>query len=301
MMTAALQRHFWVACVLALVAPSSTKALEQEILSPDMAQAMQVAQSHCDALLKEGGAADFRILLGRQAHRLSAQEIQVFEEAFTRKLWRDAGSLPAAGSCRLERHDVGGVDENGLPLVSSEDDFLGNPYPDFTAAVRNTFKFKGISLTALLDIREGGVLWNGTYARLSRIGRTQESADGRANFYVIDGVKEDGSPNDTRISAFDYFRTFKGDGGGYAVENAIQDGSWLRLREVTLSYDLPRFANFVEGVSVYFTGRNLWLKTDYLGVDPETSLTGAGSNVGGFDYFNMPGTRSYIVGLRANF
>ena len=118
MMTAALQRHFWVACVLALVAPSSTKALEQEILSPDMAQAMQVAQSHCDALLKEGGAADFRILLGRQAHRLSAQEIQVFEEAFTRKLWRDAGSLPAAGSCRLERHDVGGVDENGLPLVT---------------------------------------------------------------------------------------------------------------------------------------------------------------------------------------
>lgn len=193
------------------------------------------------------------------------------------------------------------IGENGLPLVSSEDDFLGNPYPDFTAAVRNTFKFKGISLTALLDIREGGVLWNGTYARLSRIGRTQESADGRANFYVIDGVKEDGSPNDTRISAFDYFRTFKGDGGGYAVENAIQDGSWLRLREVTLSYDLPRFANFVEGVSVYFTGRNLWLKTDYLGVDPETSLTGAGSNVGGFDYFNMPGTRSYIVGLRANF
>ena len=85
------------------------------------------------------------------------------------------------------------------------------------------------------------------------------------------------------------------------MENAIQDGSWLRLRELTLSYDLPHIANFVEGVSVYVTGRNLWLKTDYEGVDPETSLTGAGSNVGGFDYFNMPGTRSYIVGLRANF
>lgn len=193
------------------------------------------------------------------------------------------------------------IGEDGLPLVSDEDDFLGNPYPDFTAAVRNTFKFKRFSLTALLDIREGGALWNGTYARLSRIGRTQESADGRSNYYVIDGVREDGSPNNVRISAFDYFRTFKGDGGAYAVENAIQDGSWLRLRELTLSYDLPHIANFVEGVSVYVTGRNLWLKTDYEGVDPETSLTGAGSNVGGFDYFNMPGTRSYIVGLRANF
>lgn len=193
------------------------------------------------------------------------------------------------------------IGENGLPLRADEEGFLGNPYPDFTAAVRNTFKVWRFSLTGLLDIREGGVLWNGTYARLNNIGRTQESADGRANYYIIEGVKQDGSPNDTRISAFNYFRTFMGDGGNYAVENAIDDGSWIRLREVTLTYDLPRIASFVEGVSIYVTGRNLWLNTDYKGVDPETSLTGAGSNVGGFDYFNMPGTRSYIVGLRANF
>ncbi len=193
------------------------------------------------------------------------------------------------------------IGEDGLPLVQDVDGFLGNPYPDFTAGVRNMFKYKGLALSALLDIREGGVLWNGTYARLNRIGRTQESADGRGNFYVIEGVKEDGSPNDTRISARNYFNTFVGDGGDYAVENAIQDGSWIRLREVTLAYDLPKFSSFLQGASIFVTGRNLWLSTDYKGVDPETSLTGAGSNVGGFDYFNMPSTRSYIVGLRANF
>ncbi|HRI58494.1 MAG TPA: SusC/RagA family TonB-linked outer membrane protein [Saprospiraceae bacterium] len=193
------------------------------------------------------------------------------------------------------------IGENGLPSTTDEDGFLGNPYPDFTAAVRTMFKYKGISLSGLLDIREGGALWNGTYARLNNIGATQESADGRANYYIIDGVKQDGSPNDIRISAQQYFRTFKGDSGDNARENAIQDGSWIRLREVTLGYDLPRIANFVEGVTIYFTGRNLWLNTDYKGVDPETSLTGAGSNVGGFDYFNMPGTKSYIVGLRAKF
>lgn len=193
------------------------------------------------------------------------------------------------------------IGENGLPLRADGEGFLGNPYPDFTAAVRNTFKVWRFNLTALLDIREGGALWNGTYARLNNIGRTQESADGRANYYIIEGVKQDGTPNDTRISAFNYFRTFMGDGGNYAVENAIQDGSWIRLREVTLGYDLPKIADFVENVSVFVTGRNLWLSTDYKGVDPETSLTGAGSNVGGFDYFNMPNTRSYIVGLRANF
>ena len=204
---------------------------------------------------------------------------------------------------KWQRDDQGRliIGANGVPKVASEEGFLGNPYPDFTAAARNTFKFKGISLSALLDIREGGVLWNGTYARLNRIGRTQESADGRDKYYIIDGVKEDGTPNDIRISANRYFSTFVGDGGAYAVENAIQDGSWLRLREVTLSYDLPKFSNFVENISVFVTGRNLWLSTDYKGVDPETSLTGAGSNVGGFDYFNMPGSKSYIFGLRASF
>jgi len=193
------------------------------------------------------------------------------------------------------------IGENGLPLVADEDGFLGNPYPDFTAAVRSSFKIWRFNLSGLLDIREGGALWNGTYARLNNIGRTQESADGRSNYYIIEGVKQDGTPNDVRISAFNYFRTFMGDGGNFAYENAIQDGSWIRLREVTIGYDLPKFANFIENVGVFFTGRNLWLKTDYKGVDPETSLTGAGSNAGGFDYFNMPGTRSYILGLRANF
>ncbi|MCC6462749.1 MAG: SusC/RagA family TonB-linked outer membrane protein [Saprospiraceae bacterium] len=204
---------------------------------------------------------------------------------------------------KWERNDQGQliIGANGLPLVNRQDNFLGNPYPDYTIAARNTFKFKGLSLTALVDIREGGALWNGTYARLNRIGRTQESADGRDKYYIIDGVKADGTPNDIRISALQYFSTFKGDGGAYAVENAIQDGSWIRLREVTLNYDFPKFADFIGGLGIFVTGRNLWLKTDYQGVDPETSLTGAGSNTGGFDYFNMPNTRSFIVGLRANF
>jgi TonB-linked SusC/RagA family outer membrane protein len=193
------------------------------------------------------------------------------------------------------------IGTNGLPRVAAEEGFLGNPYPDWTAGINSNLNFKGLSLSGLLDIRQGGILWNGTWARLNRIGRTQESGDGRTNFYVIEGVKDDGTPNDIRVNANRYFTTFKGDGGAYAVENAIQSGSWVRLREVTLSYQLPKFSKYVKGLSVYATGRNLWLNTDYTGVDPETSLTGAGSSIGGFDYFNMPSTRSYIFGIRSNF
>jgi hypothetical protein len=104
------------------------------------------------------------------------------------------------------------------------------------------------------------------------------------------------------VDAYDYFQNYEGDAGGAAKEQSVQDGGWVRLREVGVSYRIDledkKFAKYLD---LSFTGRNLWLKTDYKGVDPETSLTGAGSNVGGFDYFNMPGTKSFIFGLKVGF
>jgi hypothetical protein len=57
---------------------------------------------------------------------------------------------------------------------------------------------------------------------------------------------------------------------------------------------------FVEGASISLTGRNLWLNTDYPGIDPETNLTGA-SNGYGLDYFNMPNTKSFSATVRLTF
>jgi TonB-linked SusC/RagA family outer membrane protein len=212
----------------------------------------------------------------------------------------------------------------GLPIVSQQEGNIGNPYPDWLMGIRNTVKVKGVRFTALLDIRKGGDIWNGTYARLSRLGRTEESAD-REQTYTVEGVlaevdvngdlvygeaDEDGvsHPNSTsatnsvEVDAYDYFQNYEGDAGGAAKEQAVQDGSWVRLREVGVSYRIDlKEKKFAKYLDLSFTGRNLWLKTDYKGVDPETSLTGAGSNVGGFDYFNMPGTKSFIFGLKVGF
>jgi TonB-linked SusC/RagA family outer membrane protein len=200
--------------------------------------------------------------------------------------------------------------ETGMPYVDDLNGNIGNPYPDWIAGLRNTFEWKGLSLTFLLERREGGDLWNGTWARLQRIGRSQESADARDNNmrYVIPGVFVDDNGNVTgenniEVDPYTYFNSFKGDGTGSAVEEAIQEASWWRLRDVTLSYHirLKDKLPVIDALEVYFTGRNLWLGTDYQGVDPETSLMGSGSNSGGFDYFNNPGTKSYIFGLRADF
>ena len=207
-------------------------------------------------------------------------------------------------STRWARTDDGQlmIQDNGLPLRDPTRGNVGNPYPDWIAGIRNIFQVYGVTINGLLDIRQGGSLWNGTYARLNRFGTTAASAD-RDRTYVIDGVKiSDGTPNDIPISANSYYSNFTGDGGAAAVEQVIQDGSWVRLRELTLGYDIPLPNNkYVKGINLYVTGRNLWLQTDYTGVDPETSLTGAGSNVGGFDYFNMPNTKSYLVGLNLSF
>ncbi|MEO1448134.1 MAG: TonB-dependent receptor, partial [Bacteroidota bacterium] len=208
---------------------------------------------------------------------------------------------------RWVRNDDGDLiinEATGLPSIEAERGRVGNPFPDFLLGVRNSFSYKGVVLTALLDIRQGGDVWCGTCARLNRLGRTEISAD-RERDYIIPGVIDNGDgtyrQNDVEIDAQTYYQRFVGDNGA-AVEQAVFDGSWVRLREVGLSYKFNmKPSSFVKQLDIALTGRNLWLSTDYPGVDPETSLTGSSSNVSGFDYFNMPGTRSYSAAITLGF
>jgi hypothetical protein len=192
--------------------------------------------------------------------------------------------------------------DGGYPYSDGVNRPIGNPYPDWLAGLRNTFNIYGVTVTALLDIRQGGDIWGGTIARMNNVGTYIQSAENRTTPIVVDGVNADGTPNTTAIDPYNYYRYVMGDAGG-ARENAIFDGSWIRLREVGISYPVKMKDSFpvVRSLTVGVTGRNLWLKTNYPGVDPETSLTGAGSNIGGWDYFNMPGTRSYQFNLSLNF
>jgi hypothetical protein len=148
---------------------------------------------------------------------------------------------------------------------------------------------------------------------MNNLGTSKESED-REGQFVIDGVLGTGaiddngnaiassSSNTISIDANRYWRNYKGDAGG-AGEGAIEDGGWVRLRDLSLSYNLviPEIKKYVQYVDLTITGRNVWLKTKYSGVDPETSLTGAGSNLQGYDYFNNPGTKSILFGIKVGF
>ncbi|WP_163401241.1 SusC/RagA family TonB-linked outer membrane protein [Flavobacterium fluviatile] len=192
------------------------------------------------------------------------------------------------------------IGSDGLAILADETGNLGNSAPKWTGGIRNTFTYKRVTLSGLLDIRHGGVVYNGTLARLHNFGVSEASAD-RERTYIIDGVKADGTPNDIQITAKNYYQKYLGDGGG-AAEEAVTDVNWIRLRDVSLSYDfdVKRFTA-ISSAQISFTGRNLWLDTNYEGVDPETSLTGAGSRINGLDYFNNPGSKSFIMTLKVGF
>lgn len=130
-----------------------------------------------------------------------------------------------------------------------------------------------------------------------------------ANFTQFENtVTESGEVNTTPV---DFANPANGTSGikwkrngflGLAEDN-IEDGSWGRLRELILSWTMPKLwfdSFFLQGATLTFSGRNLWLDTDYFGVDPETNLRGD-TNDTGWDYFNLPNTKSYTFSLNLNF
>lgn len=210
------------------------------------------------------------------------------------------------------------IGANGLPVLNNTRGNIGNPYPDWIGSLRNTFNVKGLNITALIDVRKGGDIWCGTYARMSQYGITAPSED-RSKTYTVEGKRiTAGTPkydaktglitnedeltfedNTKQISAYNYYRSYLGDGPGSSAEKAVYDGSWVRLRELGVSYRINLKGNKnLSYVDLGVVGRNLWLSTKYPGVDPETSLTGASSNIGGFDYFNNPGLKSFMFNIK---
>ncbi|MDO7854325.1 SusC/RagA family TonB-linked outer membrane protein [Hymenobacter convexus] len=202
----------------------------------------------------------------------------------------------------------------GYPSVNSAFTYAGNRAPRFTTQLTNTFTYKGLSLTSLLDFRVGGVVVNGNDWYQTRVGTSERTAD-RYKQVVFDGVvvtARDAAGNPTAYAkntrSVELTQTYYTSILGAAGTAFVEDGSWARLRYVTLSYALPATllsrTGFIKGAELSVTGRNLVLLTKYSGADPETSAAGAGVRGGGstgFDYGNVPGTRGVDMALRVNF
>lgn len=201
------------------------------------------------------------------------------------------------------------IGSNGYPLLAQPSDEnpsgevrLGDPTPDFLLGIRNNLSYKNFLLTFLWDIRVGGDVANVT-ANWMRAQGVAESTTDRGSLVVFRGVMADGTPNTTQVLIDDTNYYNANTGNRNIAERFIEDGSWVRLRDVTLTYSFPNaLANRLRMKSLNLSayGRNLLLFTGYSGVDPETNLYGPNSSLG-VDAFGTPTTRSAGLSLTAGF
>ena len=202
------------------------------------------------------------------------------------------------------------IKANGLPQATSTVGQVGNPNPKFTAGLTNTFTYKAVSLSFLLDFKYKGDLLSRTVGDLEINGVAENTAefdrfnaDGTVSKpYLFEGVLADGTPNTTYVSAQDYY----GLSGKYvAWEGYVRDATFLKLREATFSYSFPQEllarTKFISKLSLSLYGRNLWTYAPhYPHLDPEQNVLGV-SNARGLEFGIQPVARTYGATLRATF
>ncbi len=199
------------------------------------------------------------------------------------------------------------ITPSGFPQLDSEQRIIGDPNPDWLMGIRNNFNYKNFSFSFLWDIRRGGDVANVTGHWMDAQGVADHS-ELRGHQVIFDGVidnpgeSNDGQPNTTPVILDQNYYSISA-GNRDIAERWIEDGSWIRLRDVSLSYDIPTSVLDkikLDRASIGVFGRNLLLFTGYSGIDPETNLFGPDAPQG-VDAFTTPNTKSYGVNLSISF
>lgn len=195
------------------------------------------------------------------------------------------------------------VGANGTYNVTPAPVVIGDANPDFIGGFSNTFSYKTLYLSALIDFQKGGDFFSYTNLYGNKSGMLQETAEGtiRENGLINPGVKADGTPNDIVVTARTHFNA---DGGNRISSANLYDGSYIYLREVRLGWNIPETWTQkikMQAVRLTLTGRNLWLiKSNSPNVDP-ANITNSISNQIGFEGGALPPVRSFGVNLNVTF
>ena len=207
------------------------------------------------------------------------------------------------------------VTKDGKPILTSDQQLIGNFNPKETVGFTNTFNYKGFSLRVLIDGRIGGIVVSGTEMNLAFSGIPEATAQYREGGWNLGGVDSSGSSVGTTIAAQDFWQIASGKRYG-AGEFFAYDATNFRVREASIGYDIPlkaiSFLSFVKGMKLSIVGRNLFFlyrgesKMDIPGIgkrkmwfDPDMSL--GNGNWQGVEYGTLPSTRSIGANLRITF
>ena len=189
-----------------------------------------------------------------------------------------------------ETGELNYVDVNGDGMVSASDrTYIGDPNPDFTFGLTNTFSYKGLNLSVLIQGSYGNDVYN--------VGRmeTEGMYDGKnQTTRVLERWRVPGQVTDVPKAGFEMHNS----------DYFLEDGSYVRLKDVSLSYDVPRRIINKIGITKlqpYLSATNLLTLTKYKGMDPEVNQNGNSGSVQGLDWGTYPLCKSFSLGLKVEF
>ena len=200
------------------------------------------------------------------------------------------------------------VGENGLPQATPDQYYLGDQTPRALFGFTNSFVYKNIGFSFLIDGRIGGKFYSSTQSALQKVGLAADTAPGgrRDNFVLDAVVQQNGGgyvSNTKEITQQDYWAAVTAGNLGITEQN-IYDATNIRLRNVQVSYSFPKsiFQKLaLQSAKVSFTANNVWMiYSKAKGIDPE-SVFAINSNAVGFENMAFPTTRSYLFTITLGF
>lgn len=218
----------------------------------------------------------------------------------------------------VKRHENGKMimEDGGGLLMKDPDKEFGTSTPDWTGGITNTFRYKNFDFSFLIDVKKGGLIYSASTGKMLTNGMTAETLFGRDDYYIR---KEIYGESDSELSGGAWFDAVYSDGTpankfmspqSYAyckpnyAEFTIYDASYVKLRELTFGYTLPKqWINKikVQRLRLAFVGRNLWTihKKTPQGFDPEASQTSG--NGQGIENGSLPPNAVYGFDIKLTF
>ncbi|MFT4736865.1 MAG: TonB-linked SusC/RagA family outer membrane protein [Paraglaciecola sp.] len=200
------------------------------------------------------------------------------------------------------------IDEATGRRIPGQAKTMGSVLPDFTGGWINNFTWKGLTLSSTIDVRWGGIMKTSTVEGLQTGGLAAETLLNRGGTFIdTDGVilDADGNARDNDVPLRNAQDFWTGLNDGSVAEPYIYDASFVKLRELGVSYSLPASVlgdSFIKGVQLGVEGRNLALLYSKVPhIDPESNLFGAGADGFGIERASVPSTRSFGFNVRLTF
>ena len=204
------------------------------------------------------------------------------------------------------------TDANGTPLITEDDkQVIGNANPKFYGGLNNTFSYKNFDLSVFFTFSYGNDVFNATKLTNTKTALKNKNVLGvanSANRWMTINAQGQTITDPTEMATINAGKSVAAwydmeVGDTYIHSWAVEDGSYLKLSNITLGYSFPRKMIAKAGLStlrLYATGNNLFTLTKYSGFDPEVSTMG-NSMTAGVDFGAYPRSRSFVFGVNIAF